>query len=495
MPIRGSFASPTLSKTTPKHAHVALIPAFTTEEGPEFALTDLLGTKAARGMLTAATAVGFHGKPGEIAVVPAPATIAAPAVALLGLGAADECDTEVVRRAMGNAARHLREHGKVVTCLGSLGEDLLGAAVEGYVLGSYSYPGRRTDPRAKPGTITFMGGGKQAKAAFHRATIAAEAVILARDLTNTSARDLYPASYADTLVDLAAKYGITAEVYAEDRLRSEGFGGILAVGAGSQRSPRLVRLHWAPAQARVHAALVGKGITFDTGGISLKPPATMETMISDMGGSAAVAASVFAAARLELPVEITAWLPLAENMPSGSATRPGDVITHYGGLSSEIINTDAEGRLVLADALARASEDKPDVLMEAATLTGGQLVALGTRTAGVMGSAKLRDLVARTGREVGEPSWAMPLLEEHDEELSSPVADVRNSHNSRHGQMLFAGTYLSRFISEGIEWAHLDVAGPAWNEGAAYGYTPPRATGAPVRTLLRTLEHLAQHQR
>ncbi|WPF65478.1 MULTISPECIES: leucyl aminopeptidase [unclassified Corynebacterium] len=521
LPVRGTLASATLAKTAPDHAPVILIPAFSGEDGPEFPLTDLLTAKAARGVVASAEAVGFSGTTGEVAVLPAPAKISAQAVALLGLGEASEFDNEVLRRAMGTAARRLRAHGDVITALGNLGDGALGAAAEGYLLGSYLYPGQRsperstdktgkTDKPAKgtaahgtaPGTITFIGGGKRDKEALRHATITAEAVALARDLTNTSARDLYPASYADTLADLAAEYGVEAEIYDAYRLSAEGFGGILAVGAGSQRAPRLVRLHWKPSEeaaatstaAPAHVALVGKGITFDTGGISLKPPANMEIMISDMGGSAAMAASIFAAARLGLPVEITAWLPLAENMPSGSATRPGDVITHYGGLTSEVINTDAEGRLVLADALARASEDRPDVILEAATLTGGQLVALGTRTAGVMGSEDLRDLVAQAGQEVGESAWSMPLLEEHSEALSSPVADVRNTHNSRNGQMLFAGAYLSRFIAEGIEWAHLDVAGPAWNEGAAYGYTPQRATGAPVRTVVRMLEHLANQE-
>ena len=220
----------------------------------------------------------------------------------------------------------------------------------------------------------------------------------------------------------------------------------------------------------------------------------MEDMISDMGGSAAQLAVIAAAARLELPVRVDAWLPLAENMPSGTATRPGDVITHYGGITSEVINTDAEGRLVLADAVARACEDDPAYLIETATLTGAQLVALGNRTAGVMGSDELRDLIAETGRGVGEQAWAMPLLEEQEDELKSPIADIRNTHNARTGGMLFAGLYLSRFVPEDIEWAHVDIAGPAWNGGAPYGYTPKRATGAPVRTIVETLSRLVDKQ-
>ncbi|MEJ4099358.1 leucyl aminopeptidase [Corynebacterium mastitidis] len=496
LPARGALAAARIAKKVPEDASVILLPAFLGEEGPELPLTGLLDATAARDVLSAAEAISFEAKPESLALLPLPDSLPAPGASclvLVGLGEASDFDAEVLRRAMGAAARRLRDQGPVAASLGELGEGTAEAAVEGYLLGSYSYAGRRRDA-TEPGTLTLLASGKKNKTAVRAATVRAEAVALARDLTNTSARDLYPASYADALAALASEHGVESEIYDAYRLSAEGFGGILAVGSGSQRAPRLVRLHWAPAhrEPRARVALVGKGITFDTGGISLKPAANMEVMVSDMGGSAAVAASVFAAARLELPVEITAWLPLAENMPSGSATRPGDVITHYGGITSEVLNTDAEGRLVLADALARAAEDRPDAILEASTLTGGQLVALGTRTTGVMGSPELRDLVARCGREVGESAWAMPLLKEHEEALRSPVADVRNTHNSRNGQMLFAGAYLSQFVPDGIEWAHLDVAGPSWNEGAAYGYTPQRATGAPVRTLLEVLSAIAR---
>ena len=326
---------------------------------------------------------------------------------------------------------------------------------------------------------------------FEQAVIIAESVNLARDLVNTPANFLYPETYAAVMGEVAKTAGLDIEVLDESALEEQGFGGILSVGRGSSRSPRLVHLTWAPEDAAKKIALVGKGITFDTGGISLKPGSGMEDMISDMGGSAAQLGVIAAAARLALPVRIDAWLPLAENMPSGTATRPGDVITHYGGITSEVINTDAEGRLVLADAIARACEDDPDYLFEAATLTGAQLVALGNRTAGVMGSDELRDLVAEAGRGVGEQAWSMPLLEEQEDELKSPIADIRNTHNARTGGMLFAGLYLSRFIPEDVEWTHIDVAGPAWNGGAAWGYTPKRATGAPVRTIIESLQQVA----
>lgn len=263
----------------------------------------------------------------------------------------------------------------------------------------------------------------------------------------------------------------------------------MGVGRGSARKPRLVRISWKPEAAKKHVALVGKGITFDTGGISIKPGANMQAMISDMGGSAAMIASVIAAARLGVHTRVTATIPMAENMPSGDAYRPGDTLVQYGGKTVEIVNTDAEGRLILADAIARACEDNPDYLIETATLTGAALVALGRRTGGVMGEDSFRDRIAEIGREVGEPAWAMPIPDEVAEGMKSKVADLVNA-GARWGGMLAAGFFLGEFVSEGTPWAHIDVAGPAWNEASPYGVNPARATGAPVRTVVAAIEEL-----
>jgi leucyl aminopeptidase len=217
----------------------------------------------------------------------------------------------------------------------------------------------------------------------------------------------------------------------------------------------------------------------------------MDHMTSDMAGAAAVVATVIAAAALKLPVAVTATVPMAENLPSGSSYRPGDVLRHRGGRTVHVLNTDAEGRLVLADAIVRACEDKPDYLLETSTLTGAQVVALGNRTMGVMGTPELRDRVAELAREVGEGGWAMPLPEELREGLESPLADLSNVSGDRAGGMLVAGHYLATFVADGVAWAHLDVAGPAFNTGKAYGYTAEGGTGVPVRTLLATLADLA----
>ena len=496
LPARCTTPQLKLSKKAPKSTDVYLVPLLAGEDGPELPASELLDDAALRHVLSSLTAVGATGRACEVTRVAAPEDLGVAQVIAVGLGDPEELTDETLRQAAGTAARALTGVKTAATTLGVFG---LAAAIEGIALGAYRYRGLRSDEEKKSaapvGTVVFVGDTKSGKAEFETARTTAEAVIFARDLVNTPSSHLYPESYAAILTAEAEEAGLEVEVLDEKALKKQGFGGILAVGQGSSRGPRLVRLTWNPGKAKKSVAFVGKGITFDTGGISLKPGAKMEDMISDMGGSAAVAATVIAAAKLKLPVKITATLPLAENMPSGTAQRPGDVITHYGGITSEIINTDAEGRLVLADAIARACEDKPDYLVETATLTGAQMVALGTRTSGVMGSDELRDRIAELGRTVGEPAWAMPLLEEQEEELKSPVADIRNSHNSRFGGMLFAGLYLSKFVPEGQEWAHVDIAGPSFNGGGVSGYTNKRATGVPVRTFLALLAEVAAEGR
>ena len=489
LPARGTTVRTTLGATAPEGAAL-LIPVANGEDGIEVPVTAL----APKGLLEALVAVGAKGTEGEVTRL----LIDGSLVTAFGLGDASEIDDEAVRRGVGAAARALNDVERAAISA----EFGVAPVVEGLLLGGYTYTGMKSqaevaddensDAETPQTTEVTVVGADEAE--YNAAVIVAESVNLARDLVNTPANYLYPESYAGVMGEVAQAAGLDIEVLDEAALEQQGFGGILSVGRGSSRPPRLVHLTWAPSGASTKVALVGKGITFDTGGISLKPGSGMEDMISDMGGSAAQLAVIAAAARLELPVRIDAWLPLAENMPSGTATRPGDVITHYGGITSEVINTDAEGRLVLADAVARACDDNPAYLIETATLTGAQLVALGNRTAGVMGSDELRDLIAETGRGVGEQAWAMPLLEEQEDELKSPIADIRNTHNARTGGMLFAGLYLSRFVPEDVEWAHVDIAGPAWNGGAPYGYIPKRATGAPVRTIVETLSRLVDKQ-
>jgi leucyl aminopeptidase len=438
----------------------------------------------------AARLAGATGKAEEVTVFAAPESFAATTVIAVGLGDRAELSAERVRRAAGVASRAAAGRARAVSTLGLVDT---AAAAEGHLLGAYQFDRYKTPSKAPIGSIAIAApkADRTTRAAVRRATVAAEAVCLARDLVNTAPNDLPPAVFAERAADAARAAGLTVQVLTEKALERGGYGGILAVGSGSTRPPRLVRIGYRPAKATAQVALVGKGITFDSGGLSIKPAANMDHMTSDMAGAAAVVATMIAASALELPVSLTATIPMAENLPSGSSYRPGDVLRHRGGQTVHVLNTDAEGRLILADAIVRACEDKPDYLLTAATLTGAQIVALGTRTMGVMGSDALRDRVAELAREVGDGGWAMPLPEELRTGLDSPLADIANVASDRAGGMLVAGHYLAHFVADGVQWAHLDVAGPAFNTGSAYGYTPRGGTGVPVRTLLAAVSEIA----
>ncbi|MCV7099253.1 leucyl aminopeptidase, partial [Mycobacterium palustre] len=406
----------------------------------------------------------------------------------------------------GVAARSLGGAEAVITTLGELpGDGARSAAVEGLILGSYRFTEFRTDKTAPKDKglrrITVLasetGRAKQAKDEAAHGAAVATAVATARDLVNTPPSHLFPAELARRAKELGESVGLEVEVLDEKALQKGGYGGIIGVGQGSSRPPRLVRLtHRGSRLAKKpkHAkrvALIGKGVTFDTGGISIKPAASMHCMTSDMAGAAAVIATVALAAQTRLPIDVIATVPIAENMPSATAQRPGDVLTQYGGTTVEVLNTDAEGRLILADAIVRACEDNPDYLIETSTLTGAQTVALGARIPGVMGSDEFRDRVAAISQRVGENGWPMPLPDELKEDLKSTVADLANVSNQRFAGMLVAGVFLREFVADGVEWAHIDVAGPAYNTGSPWGYTPKGASGVPTRTMFAVLEDIA----
>ncbi|MDO5719110.1 MAG: leucyl aminopeptidase [Actinomycetaceae bacterium] len=327
------------------------------------------------------------------------------------------------------------------------------------------------------------------KEAIQRIRALADAQITVMNLVNRAPNDLYPQTFAAFVDKAVSDLPITVEVWDEDRLHDERCGGILAVGAGSTHPPRLIKLTYTPTDAQRSISLVGKGITFDSGGLSLKPSNSMETMKSDMTGAATVLAATIAAAQLELPVGLTTYLALAENMPGGSAQRPSDVIMIRNGMSVEVLNTDAEGRLVLADALALAAETNTDAIVDVATLTGAQMVGLGARTAGVMGTEEVRDVIVSCANEVGEAMWPAPLPSYLRESLKSTVADIANK-GTRWGGMLVAGVFLQEFVGD-KPWAHLDIAGPSFNEEAAWGATNKGATGMSLLTLVEWIETLA----
>ncbi|MGA8461591.1 MAG: leucyl aminopeptidase, partial [Streptosporangiaceae bacterium] len=353
----------------------------------------------------------------------------------------------------------------------------LGALLGGYTFGRYTGKKQDTD-------VILLGGDTEGAAA--RARVLADAMTLVRDLVNTGPSDLYPATFAAEAERVAAAAGLDVKVLDEKALADGGYGGLTGVGQGSVHPPRLARVAYTNPDATKTVVLVGKGITFDSGGLSLKPPKSMEAMKSDMGGAAAVLAAVSVIAQLGPAVNVVGYLCMAENMPSGTAQRPSDIITMYGGRTVEVLNTDAEGRLVMADALARSAADSPDLLIDVATLTGAQLVALGPRIMGVMANddAVLHGVVD-AARRAGEAAWPMPLPEELRKGLDSPVADIANVTQERNGGMLVGGLFLREFVPDGVRWAHLDIAGPAYHEGEPYGYTPKGGTGAAVRCLVQ----------
>ena len=392
-----------------------------------------------------------------------------------------------MRRAAGAALRTLGDHSRVHLAI----DAAAGALAEGALLGSYAFTEYKSAPKRRSLRAVTLAAPSSAKAEVKQAVTIAGAVVAARDLVNTPPNDLYPETFAARAKALAEEQGLKVDVLDEKALLKGGYGGIIGVGQGSVRPPRLVRISYRPAKAKAHLAFVGKGITFDTGGINLKT-ANLTWMKSDMGGAAAAVAAISAIAALKLPVSVTATVPMAENMPSGTAYRPSDVLTMYGGRTVEIGNTDAEGRLILADAIVRAGEDSPDYLIEASTLTGAQLVALGSRVIGAMGEASWRDRVVAAANGVGETAWAMPLPEELRAGLDSPVADLVNVANDRWGGMLVAGRFLAEFVPAGLPWVHLDIAGPAWNLGGPHGYTPKGGTGAAVRTFIAAAALLAE---
>jgi leucyl aminopeptidase len=451
-------------------------------------------------LANALVAVGVTGAKDNVHRIPSVTGVTAKSIVFTGLGTVrGPVPVEVLRRAAGAASRALPGLAKVVFALPAPDAEAITAVAEGALFGAYAYNRYRTGDSAKEpvGAVIVAaadGLSAAARAGIRRAKIVAAAVHGTRDLINMPPLDLYPSVFADAAQTLLEKLPVTVTVLDERKLARGGYGGILAVGQGSSRPPRLVRLDYSPTGAKSHVALVGKGITFDSGGLSIKPAAGMDEMKSDMSGAAAVLHTVAAVAELGLPIKVTGWLAIAENMPSGTAQRPSDVITIRGGRTVEVLNTDAEGRLVLADALVAAGELKPDVIVDIATLTGAQVVALGTRTSAIMSNDDLlRDRLYRVSETAGEQFWPMPLPPELRASMDSRVADIANI-GERFGGMMVAGLFLQEFIpSEGdktVPWAHLDIAGPAFNTGSGHGYTPPGGTGVGVRTMVALCEDL-----
>ncbi|MDH2415895.1 leucyl aminopeptidase [Nocardioides sp. CER19] len=446
--------------------------------------------------------LGVTGKEGEVVRVPVGDTLATSLLVLVGLGADPAPDA--VRRAAGAAARAVPNATSVALALPADSPELVRAVTEGHLLGGYTFTTYRAPTESRgPGEVIVLSPAarrREATAAFEEAQVVAAAVAGTRDWVNIPASDLTPPLFADAVVAAVAAHNkgvakgapeVSVTVLDEVALAEMGCGGILGVGNSSDAPPRLVELTYEPADPVAHVALVGKGVTFDTGGLQLKPGSSMHDMKQDMAGAATVVQVTLAVAALGLPVRLSTYAPMAENMVSGSAARPGDVLSLYGGTTVEISNTDAEGRLILADAMVRATEAKPDVIIDVATLTGHMVAALGEKITGVLGSPEVVEAVLAAAKTAGEESWPMPIPEIMDERIrSSKVADLAQHDWIRWGGGLFAAAFLREFTA-GLPWAHLDIAGPAYNGGGAYGHVAFGGTGVSVTTLVDYLRALA----
>ena len=419
--------------------------------------------------------------------VPAPQDYSVSSIVLTGLGNA-LVTTDSLRMAAGAALRSVSKAARVAIALPALEEDHALAIIEGAVLGAHRPAKVGHSEAVGPANLIFVGFLPTWN--ISTADVTSAAVCLVRDLVMLPPNLLTPSTFVERILQEVSGLPLSIEVLDEQQLKDQGFGGLVAVGQGSANPPRLLILRYTPENPRRHVALVGKGITFDSGGLSLKPAGSMVGMKYDMTGAAIVSASTIAAARLNGDVQVTAFVCLAENMPSGTATRPNDVITIKGGKTVEVLNTDAEGRLVMADGLHAASQENPDLIVDIATLTGAARIALGERYAGLMGTDSAVSEIQASAQRAGELVWHMPLPEELRALLKTDVADIANAKpGNTLGGMLLAGLFLREFVGSAtdgspIPWAHLDIAGPASNSSSAWGYTPQGPTGALTRTVI-----------
>jgi leucyl aminopeptidase len=410
-------------------------------------------------------------------------------VVVAGLGAKEEAGRNEVMRAAGSAARRLTDRSTIASALHAdiSDEHAVGGATEGFLLGSYKFTTYKSDPHpSKIERIAML--GSPADNLIERGIATAEATTLARDLTNEPADTIYPETLAERAREVADVGGLDFEVLDESQLAQRGFGGLIAVGKGSARPPRFIVMRYKPeSKAQQTLAIVGKGITFDSGGLSIKPGGSMETMKTDMAGAAAVIGAMSAVSRLKPQIAVLGLISSAENMVSGQSVKPGDVIKHYGGGTSEVLNTDAEGRLVLADAIAYACEQKVDAIVNIATLTGAIMIALGPKAAGLFSNDDaLREEVAAAAERAGERVWPMPLYDDYRSDIDSEIADIKNT-SSRWGGAIKAALFLRNFVAKGVPWAHLDIAGPARND-SAYDEVPKGGSGVSTRTLIAWIE-------
>jgi leucyl aminopeptidase len=445
----------------------------------------------------------IKGKLNEITLLHSPGRLPTGRVAITGLGKKAELTLDKVRGAVGETCRHLRQKGvdRIASGLQGAGvngintEDAAQAITEGAILGLYAF---RKHITKKDNSYTeikeYAIVGREETAisrAISRGKIIAEAANWARDLVNEPSNFMTPADMAEAARKIAGEYGLKIEVLEKPQMESLGMGALLGVAQGSQQPPRFIILKYQGKESdAVDVALVGKGITFDSGGIDIKPYEGMHEMKGDMAGGASVLAALMAIARLKPGINVTALVPATENMPSGTAQKPGDIVTAMNGKTIEILNTDAEGRLILADALSYAKKIEAKTIIDVATLTGACRMALGTICTGAFTNNQgLVDKLMAAGKEVGELAWQLPMFDEYNEQIKSDIADVKNI-GGRYAGAITAAKFLAEFIN-GTPWVHLDIAGTSETDKDK-GYQVKGATGVPVRTLVNLIEKMAK---
>lgn len=437
---------------------------------------------------------GFDGSRGQALFVPIDAT--AKTALLVGLGSAADLTVDDLRIAGALISQKASGSNRVATTLAEAapeGVDRAAAAqavAEGVLLGGYeflTYRSKTPSKRKLEHVVVLGGGGASAKRGLERAGVIADAVMWARDMVNTPARELSPDQFAKAAQQRLRGRSVKVEILDVAEMRRLRLGGVLGAGQGSKQPPRFVKMTYSPRGARGTLALVGKGVVFDSGGLSIKTGSGMETMKTDMAGAAAVIGAMSALAELGVTTKVVAFTPMVENMPSGEAIRPGDVLTFRNGKTAEVLNTDAEGRLILADALSLAAETKPDGIVDLATLTGACVVALGEKIAGLLANNEaFGDEVEAASKRAGEQMWPLPLPKQYRKLIDSEIADMKNIGTGSYGGALTAGLFLQEFVND-VPWVHLDIAGPA-RTSADDGYARRGGTGFGVRTLLELAE-------
>ena len=475
------------TSTTPELACDAIVVGAFSEDGAAVLASPIpgLGESGMEQVKEAIADAGFKAAVGSVLLLPTFGMGPARAVAIAGLGKRAQATARDVRKAAAGAARRLADRAEIASILHTAMDGSEDVSVEGFLLGAYRFNKYKADP--SPSKIQRVSIVNASQENVRRGSILAEATTLARDLINEPPASLTPTVLARRANEIADVSGLQFSELGEAELVERGFGGVMGVARGSAEPPRLIHLKYAPGGATQRLAMVGKAVTFDSGGLSLKPMQSMMDMKTDMSGGAAVIGAMSALPRLALNVEVDAYVPAVENMPGGRSLRPGDVITHYGGRTTEVLNTDAEGRLILGDALALASEAQPDAIVDIATLTGSISIALGSKITGLFSDSEELSAQLRSAADsCGENMWPLPLADDYSSELDSQIADCKNV-GTRYGGAIIAALFLKAFVRQGIPWAHLDIAGVARSD-KDYDEISKGGTGAGTRTLIRWIE-------